>query len=68
MDNRMIARIAKLAGAPEDMSAGVRLAVRLGDRVRLGDVLFTLVSGTLGKIAYAMDYVSTNPVVVEISR
>lgn len=68
VDNRMIARIAKLAGAPEDMSAGVRLAVRLGDRVRQGDVLFTLVSGTLGKIAYAMDYVSTNPVVVEISR
>jgi len=68
MDNRMIARIAKLAGAPEDASAGVRLAVRLGESVRQGDILFTLVSGTLGKIAYAMDYVAEHPSVVEISR
>ncbi|WP_353256697.1 thymidine phosphorylase family protein [Hyphomonas sp.] len=68
LDNRMIARIAKLAGAPEDASAGVRLAVRLGDRVRQGDTLFTLVSGTPGKITYAMEYVSENPSVIEISR
>ncbi|MDP1556391.1 MAG: thymidine phosphorylase family protein [Hyphomonas sp.] len=67
MDNRMISRIAKLAGAPEDASAGVRLAVRVGECVRQGDILFTLVSGTLGKIAYAMDYVAGNPSVVEIS-
>lgn len=68
LNNRMIARIAKLAGAPEDASAGVRLAVRLGDTVKQGDTLFTLVSGTYGKIAYAMDYVAENPLVVEISR
>lgn len=68
IDNRMISRIAKLAGAPEDASAGVHLAVRLGDRVRQGDVLFTLASGTSGKIAYAMEYVAETPSVIEISR
>ncbi len=68
IDNRMIARIAKLTGAPEDASAGVRLAVRLGENVRQGDILFTLVSGTLGKIAYAMDYVAEHHFAVEISR
>ena len=68
IDNRMISRIAKLAGAPDDASAGVRLAVRLGDSVRQGDTLFTLVSGTSGKIAYAMDYVAECPSVVELSR
>jgi thymidine phosphorylase len=67
MNNRIIARIAKLAGAPDDASAGVRLAVRLGDRVKQGDTLFTLVSGTRGKIAYAMNYVAESPFVVEIS-
>ncbi|MBA3067930.1 MAG: thymidine phosphorylase family protein [Hyphomonas sp.] len=67
MNNRMIARVAKLAGAPDDASAGVRLAVRLGDRVKQGDTLFTLVSGTRGKIAYAMNYVAESPFIVEIS-
>jgi thymidine phosphorylase len=68
IDNRMISRIAKLAGAPEDASAGVRLEVRIGDSVKQGDILFTLASGTSGKIAYAMEYVSECPSVVEISR
>lgn len=68
IDNRMISRIAKLAGAPDDASAGVRLAVRLGDSVQQGDILYTLASGTSGKIAYAMEYVSASPSVIEISR
>lgn len=68
IDNRLIARVAKLAGAPEDPAAGVRLATRLGDKVEQGDVLFTLVSGTLGKIAYALDYVAENPCIIGISR
>ena len=32
IDNRRIAKLAKLAGAPEDKAAGVELHVRLGDR------------------------------------
>jgi Thymidine phosphorylase len=31
VDNRRIARIAKLAGAPRQKSAGIRLLVRIGD-------------------------------------
>lgn len=68
INNRLIARIAKLTGAPEDASAGVRLQVRLGDRLRQGDVLFTLMSETSGKIAYALDHVLENPSVIGISR
>ena len=68
IDNRLVARVAKLAGAPEDRSAGIRLKVGLGDTVVQGDVLFTLASGTIGAIAYALDYVAANPDMVEISR
>ena len=66
MDNRRIARIAKLAGAPEEKAAGLRLAVRLGDRVEAGDLLFTLFCDTPGEQAYALDYVAGNPDIIGI--
>ena len=68
IDNRIIARAAKLAGAPEDKAAGLRMAVRVGDCVAQGDTLFTLFSSSAGEIAYALDYIADNPSVIEISR
>jgi thymidine phosphorylase len=56
MDNRRIARIAKFAGAPDDPAAGVRLHVRLGDRVECGQPLMTLHADRESEIAYALDY------------
>jgi thymidine phosphorylase len=56
IDNRRIARIAKFAGAPDDPAAGLRLHVRLGDRVERGQPLLTLHADRESEIAYAMDY------------
>ena len=36
IDNRRIARLAKLAGAPDDKAAGVDLHVAIGDQVARG--------------------------------
>ncbi len=56
IDNRKIARLAKLAGAPDDKAAGVDLHVKLGDKVEPGQPLCTVHADAPGELAYAMDY------------
>ncbi len=45
IDNLQIARIARLAGAPKVVSAGVDLFRKLGDVVKSGDVLYRVHAG-----------------------
>src|SRR5690606_20351425 len=42
ISNLMMARIARLAGAPMDKGAGVRLFKKLGDRVTKGEPLYRI--------------------------
>jgi thymidine phosphorylase len=67
IDNRRLARLAKLAGAPRDPAAGLDLQVRLGDRVSAGQPLFTLYSESAGEMAYALDYLADHPDVLAVS-
>ncbi|MDJ0921566.1 MAG: thymidine phosphorylase family protein [Henriciella sp.] len=67
IDNRRLAKAAKLAGAPEDPAAGIDLHVYLGDIVRQGGGLFTLHTESPGELAYAVEYVVANPGIVEIT-
>jgi thymidine phosphorylase len=60
IDNRRLARIAKLAGAPRALAAGVELHTRLGARVEAGGPLFTLHAAAPGELAYAFAYASEN--------
>ncbi len=57
IDNRRLARAAKLAGAPRDAAAGATLHVRIGERVQTGQPLFTMHAQSPGELAYALDYV-----------
>jgi len=56
IDNRRLARIAKLAGAPRDACAGIDLHVRSGEFVERGQPLFTLHAASPGELAYALEY------------
>lgn len=42
MDMRQLTAVARAAGAPGDKSGGIDVAVRSGDRVAAGDVLYTI--------------------------
>ncbi|MBA5775521.1 thymidine phosphorylase family protein [Stappia sp. F7233] len=66
IDNRIIARIAKLAGAPRQKCAGIRLDSRLGDRVEAGQPLYTIHAATRGELAYARAYAEAHPEVMPI--
>ncbi|KUJ81611.1 thymidine phosphorylase [Microbulbifer flavimaris] len=60
MDNRRLAQLAKLAGAPSSPLAGLRLHVKVGDSVIPGQPLATLFADTPGELAYARDYYHQN--------
>lgn len=66
IDNRKIARMAKLAGAPEDPAAGAYMHVGLNDMVRKGEPLFEIHSESPGELAYAVAYLKANEHILTI--
>lgn len=60
MDNRRLARLAKLAGAPSSPVAGLRLAVKNGATLEIGQPLLTLFAESPGELDYATDYYRAN--------
>ncbi len=66
IDNRVLARIAKLAGAPSAKAAGVEFHAPLGTRVENGMPLYTVHAETKGELAYALEYVRTHPGVIQV--
>jgi thymidine phosphorylase len=61
VDNRRLARVAKLAGAPDDKAAGVELHVSLGHEIERGHPLYTIHAETPGELDYALEYALANP-------
>jgi thymidine phosphorylase len=68
IDNRRLARIAKLAGAPHAPCAGLDLHVQVGDFVERGQPLFTVHAATPGELAYALDYAAVQAETVHVSE
>jgi thymidine phosphorylase len=67
IDNRRLARAAKLAGAPGDPAAGLELHVRLGETVAVGEPLFTLHAESAGELEYALAFVRAHPDIVQVA-
>jgi thymidine phosphorylase len=66
IDNRKIARLAKLAGAPEAKASGVALDVQLGSVVAAGQPLCVLYAESRGELHYALDYAGANPDIIDV--
>ncbi len=66
IDNRRLARVAKLSGAPRAAAGGVDLHTPLGTRVDVGQPLFTVHAETPGELAYAMGYAEAQTDLVRI--
>lgn len=58
IDNRRLARIAKLAGAPLSPAAGLELHAAMGAHVARGQPLFTIHAEAPGELAYALDHLA----------
>jgi len=67
IDNRRLARLAKLAGAPEAAAAGVDMHVRLGEEVRRGQPLCTVHAMSRGELEYALSFAGANPDIIDVA-
>ncbi len=66
IDNRKLARIAKLAGAPKCPSAGVIFLAPLAKKVKEGDLLLTIYAESVGELAYATSYLESITDLIQI--
>ena len=66
IDNRELARIAKLAGAPAAKAAGVEIQAKLGEPVDKGQPLFIIHAEAPGELDYALAYATANPNVIDV--
>ena len=66
IDNRLLSRLAKLAGAPRDPAAGLELLVHLGDKVEKGAPLMILHAESTGELQYALDYYARHRQMIEV--
>lgn len=67
IDNRKLARIAKLAGAPKAPSAGILYNAELGKKISKGDLLFSIYAESTGEMDYAKEYLNSLNALIEIS-
>lgn len=65
--NRKLARIAKLAGAPKAVSAGVLFNAPLGKQIKTGDILFSIYAESEGELEYAKEYLNSINDLIEIA-
>ena len=66
IDNRLLARLAKLAGAPRSRAAGLELHVKMGHLVSRGQPLMTLHGESRGELDYALAFADANPDIVRL--
>ena len=55
IDNIMVSRIARIAGAPHDKGAGMYIYKHVGDKVKKGEKLFTIYAEGRHEFEYAVD-------------
>lgn len=66
IDNRNLALVAKLAGAPQDSAAGLEFFAKLDKPVEKGQVLYRIHAETKGLLEYSMAYALAMPEIVKI--
>lgn len=66
IDNRRLSKLAKLAGAPSSMTAGVLLSAPVGTLLKVGDTLFEIHAESVGELNYALDYLNSQQNIIKI--
>jgi thymidine phosphorylase len=68
VDNRRLARVAKLAGAPHAAGAGLVFHAPLGTRIAPGQPLLTVHAASPGALAQAVAYAEAHPDIIAIAE
>lgn len=67
VDNRKLAKIAKLAGAPDNQASGVDFLTPIGTTVQKGQTLYVIHAEARGELDYALEYYSTQQEIITLS-
>lgn len=67
IDNRKIAKLAKLSGAPKSKAAGILLNTHLGDKIEENQLLYTIYAESKGELNYALEYKNTHNDILSIT-
>jgi len=68
IDNRKLAKLAKLAGAPSAITAGVLLYTSLGTQVKPDDILYEIHAESQGELEYALSYLDAQKDIIKINE
>lgn len=68
IDNRRLAKLAKLAGAPKSPAAGVDLLVHVDDVVEPGQTVLSVHAAAPGELEYALTYLRAHPDLVTFTE
>jgi thymidine phosphorylase len=68
VDNRRLAGVAKLAGAPKAKAAGIEYFAPLGTAVQAGQTLYTIHAESPGELAYALEYATAQENMITIQQ
>ena len=58
IENKTIAHLARIAGAPKDVSGGLVIHKKIGDKIKKGEALFTVYANSPDRLKYAMEFVT----------
>lgn len=67
IDNRNLAKIAKLAGAPYEPTAGIEFFAKLNSYVEKGQLLYRIHAESKGSLNYARTYALSIPNIIKIA-
>ncbi|EAR62271.1 thymidine phosphorylase family protein [Neptuniibacter caesariensis] len=68
INNRKLAKVAKLAGAPADLAAGLDLHCKIGDPIEPQQTLLTIHAESSGELSYAVEYLEDHLDIIELAK
>jgi len=63
MNNLFVTKVARIAGAPKDKRAGIYLYTHVGNKVKKGDVLYTIYSDNKEKLRHSVKFANEHKVI-----
>ena len=66
IDNRKLAKIAKLAGAPGNKAAGLDFLAPVGTKIKKGQKLYVIHAESKGELGYALEYHNSKKDIITI--
>ncbi|MCF6215988.1 MAG: thymidine phosphorylase family protein [Emcibacter sp.] len=68
IDNRKIAKIAKLAGAPYTKAAGVDLYIHVGQKIDKGAPVYSIHTNSPGELTYSLNFLAEGNHIIQIKE